>query len=328
MSFGFIGAPVRFEPFLLLPIALAILILVVQSDAPQKPTSRTYWAMGIAPAMLVCGVGRDGMTHLPIQADLQMYFGSAETIALAALIGFYFLVWIRGAKGSELAIAATLLALCGLSDLPEVAEAVGFRHWMYAGLASLVTLMICLRDQRSDRKWLAFTMVGAATIVMAGHEYQRIIPASIVAATFATIAMMTIGALLETPLAAMLRQIAAGLLVTAAIAVVAWHVFRTPGILSLVALAVMSAATIFYLLVVKRLGWLGVFAVQAACFIGLLGYSGVDSGSLRGSNWPIPSGLLCFVIGLTITSIKTGAYRKLRSRLPRQPTLARFRSGL
>jgi hypothetical protein len=174
MSFGFIGAPVRFEPFLLLPIVLAILVLVVESDAhahaKASASARTYIAMLLAPAMLLCGASRGGMTNLPIQTDLQAYFGSAQTIALVSLAGFYFFVWVRGLKGSEFAVIATLLALSGFSDLPAVAQSGGLQHWMFALAASLFTFAICLRNPTSDRRWLAFTMVTALTILMVGHH--------------------------------------------------------------------------------------------------------------------------------------------------------------
>ncbi|NND96240.1 MAG: hypothetical protein HKN47_02795, partial [Pirellulaceae bacterium] len=60
MSFGFLGMPVQFEPFLLMPIALAGLVLVVESDG-TKTTGRTHGAMGFAPALLACSFSRQGM---------------------------------------------------------------------------------------------------------------------------------------------------------------------------------------------------------------------------------------------------------------------------
>ena len=328
MSFGFIGAPVTFEPFLLLPIALAILILTVESDCREKATGRSYIAMAAAPAMLLCGISRGGMTQLPIQADLQAYFGSAQTIALLLLVGFYVYVLLRGVAGSEYAVVATLLALCGFSDLPQIAETAGFRHWMFAFLASLFTLAICLWRSTSDRKWLAFATVSVITILMAGDAYDRMTMASIAAACFAITAMLTIGACFHTDLAVFLRQSAAVMLIVAAGGIVVWHIARSPGLISVATLAGLSVVSIAYMQVVRRLGWLYVFAAQAACFLGVIGWNSYLAGSLSQGNWPIRSGLICFVIGLTITSAKTGVHRRIRRHLPRQPSFRYYRAGL
>jgi hypothetical protein len=328
MSFGFIGAPVRFEPFLLLPIALAILILVVESDAPGKATSRTFWAMGFAPAMIVCGVSRDGMTFLPIHSDLQMYFGSSLTISLAAILGFYIYLWVRAVRGSEIAVTATLLAMCGLSQLPEIADEAGLKHWMFAGAASLFTLVICLRNLSSERKWLVFTVVTTIAMLVAGHDYDRMTEFGIAAAAFASAAMLTIGALSETELARMLRNIAAVMLMIAAVGMVGWEVNDSPGMIPVAVLAGLSFVSVVYTQIVKRLGWLYVFVMHFTCLMGILGWNGYESESLSQSNWPIQTGFVCFLIGLTITSFKTGVHRRFRRHLPQQPILSRYRSGL
>ena len=328
MSFGFTGGAVRFEPFLLMPIVLAILVLVIESDTAAKASARTYIAMALAPAMWLCGISRGGMTHLPIQADLGTYFGSAQTIALVALVGFYLYVWIRGVAGSGFAVVATLLALSGLSDLPDVAQSAGFRHWMFALVASALSLIICLRKPVSDRKWLAFTMVTAVTILMAGHDYHQTTWSMIGAAVFTVSALMMIGAFFETELAVILRHVSAAMLVIAAIGIVGWHLTESPGINSHAVLAGMAVVSIVYMQIVRRLGWIYVFGIQAACLSGLLAWNGFETGSLSQTNWPIHTGMLCFVIGLTITSVKTGVHRRFWRQLPRQPRLGHYQSGL
>ena len=311
MSFGFIGPPVRFEPFLLMPIVLAILVLLVESEVGTNGSSRTYIAMACAPVMLLCGISRGGMTYLPIQADLQAYFGSAHSIALLALAGFYAYVWMRGVAGSGFAVIATMFAMHGFSDLPDFTEPVGLRHWMFALMASLFTLAICLRNPKSDLKWLAFTLVTGATILFAGHDYDSTTSSIIVAAVFTVAALMTIGAFFETDLAEILRHVSAAMLVLAAVCIVLWHLKQSPGIISTAALAGLAVVSIVYMQIVRRLGWLYVFGIHATCLIGMLGWNGYETGSLSQTNWPFQTGLLCFAIGLTITSVKTGVHRRL-----------------
>lgn len=328
MSFGYIGGAVRFEPFLLLPIALAVLVLFVESERQQNSSARSFCAMAAAPAMLLCGISRGGMTHLPIHADMQTYFGSAQTIALASLLGFYLYMWVRGTTGSEFAVIGTLLAFCGFSDLPRIADAVGLRHWMFAGGASAFMLANCLWDFRSDRKWLVFAMLTVVTLLMAGHTHDQLVFYSMIAGTFAVAAMLTIGACFTTELATFLRQTAAALLIAASSGVVAWEILRSPGMIPIALLMAGGAVSLVYMQIIRRRGWLYIFAIQSTCLIAVLGWHGYESGALSQGNWPIQSGLMCFLIGLTITSAKTGLCVRIQRRLPVRPCLRAYRSGL
>lgn len=327
MSFGFFGASVRFEPFLLFPIALAIFVLVVESEHGKPATGRSYAAMGLAPLLLICGTSNHGSTFLPLRADMQTYFGSAQTIILVALVGFYLYVWLRGLKGSEFAVTATLLALCGFSDLPTAAEAMGFRHWMYALSASMFTLAACLWYPKSDRRWLAFTMISTLAILMAGHTYDQLPQAAMIASLYALVSMMVIGARFKTDLAQVLRQISALGLSIGAIATVIWHIVEEPSSVAIMFLVGLALISILYMQIVRRLEWLYVFAVQVACLLCVLGWNGYQAGSSNQANWSLQSGLVCFLIGLTITGVKTGAHRKLWSQLPKQPQLRGYERG-
>jgi hypothetical protein len=328
MSFGFFGASTRFEPFLLLPIALAILVLVVESEHGKPATGRSYTAMALAPLVLICGTTNHGSTFLPVRADMQTYFGSAQTIILVALVGFYLYVWLRGLKGSEIAVTGTLLALCGFSDLPAAAEAMGFRHWMYALSASLFTLAACLWYPKSDRRWLGFTLISTLSILMAGYAYDELPQAGIIASVFAMVSMMVIGACFKTDLAQVLRQVSALGLSIGAIAAVIWHIVEEPSSIAIMLLAGLALMSIAYMQIVRRLGWLYVFAVQIACLFSALGWNSYQAGSTNQANWSLQSGLVCFLIGLTITGVKTGAHRKLWSQLPKQPELRGYQRGL
>lgn len=328
MSFGFFGASAQFEPFLLLPIGWAVLVLMVEADAKSGPSQRTYTAMALAPAMLLCGFSRDGMTHLPIASDMQALYGSAHTLTLAALAAFYLLVWIRGVKGSEYAVILSLFAMAGFTQLPTLAEAVGFRHWMYLLAASLFALAVCLRNVRSAPNWLVFTTVTVITTLTAGFEYDEPVVSMIVAAGFVLLALMTIGAMLDSELAEVLRVIAAAIMLAGTLMLVLWHVARDPGSAATLAMTAMSLAAIFYAQVVRRVGWLIVFAFEACCLCGVLGWDGYTQGTLAQSNWPIQSGMACFAIGVTITSVKTGVHRRWLRQLPARSRLCLYRPGL
>ncbi len=268
------------------------------------------------------------MTNLPIQADLRTHLGSAQTASLLVLLGFYAYVWMRRVPRSAFAVIATLLALAALSDVPDLAASLGFMRWMYALTAWLVCSSVCLRHPQSDGTWLGWTVVGAITILMAGHAYDQGIDALIFAATYGVLALMVIGACFDTELATVLRNVAAAMLVTASLGLVLWHVNKTPGAISFAALTGLLVLSVVYMQWIRRLGWFYVAGFQASCLIGLAGWSSYESGSLSQTSWPIPSGVLCFVIGLTITSVKTGVHRRLRCPDSPRLTLRHYQSGL
>ncbi len=329
MSFGFIGASARFEPFLLLPIVFAVLVLLAESDGRSAKPVRGYLATAIAPLMLPCGASRGGMSYLPIQSDLQRYFGSALTIALFSMVVFYAYLSIRRRVPNAVhAVIASLVALALLGDVPEVAAAEGVRNWMVALVACAIYFVYCMHRYRSDVRWLGFAAVSCLTIWMAGQEYQQERLAAIAAGIVATAAMLAIGACFGTELARVLRHLAAGCLVAATIGVVVWHVRDSPGIAAVATLGFILGVTLCYLQMVKRLGWIAVAGIQAACLLGVVGLDGYQAGTFSGANLPIQSGLVCFAIGVTISSVKTGLCRRVRERLPETSQRSVYRGGL
>lgn len=221
-----------------------------------------------------------------------------------------------------------LLALGWFADLPSLAAAAGFQHWMFAFAASLLAFAVCLRNPRNELRWLAFTAVASLTILMVGQAYDSMALSTIVAAAFVLLALMTLGALLNTELAEALRIVAAAIMALATMTALVWHLNESPGLITVGVLAGLAIVSIVYAHVVRRLGWLAVFGIELTCLVGVVGWNAHLDGALVESNWPIPSGLLCFVIGLTITSVKTGVHRRLLRRPPHESILASYQSGL
>ena len=100
----------------------------------------------------------------------------AEDIVLPLVVGA-----VADAHGPRTVVAAEVVERVVWEVVPELAEAMGFRHWMYALLASLYTLLICLRQPKLDRNWLGFAVVSVITILMTGSTYDRMTMASILA---------------------------------------------------------------------------------------------------------------------------------------------------
>ncbi|MGB7326725.1 MAG: hypothetical protein WBD31_17755, partial [Rubripirellula sp.] len=315
MSFGFIGAPVQFEPLLLLPIGFAIVVLMLEVGAGKKTPTCAALAMFAAPLMLFGSWSPGRSSHLPFLGDLRDAFGSTGTFCMVLVAVFYGYAWLRRVPLANRAAVASLMMISGFGTVPPAAEAIGVRSWMFAMLASAIVLVMCLRTWRSDQLWLAFSGVTTVTIAMALRAYGEREAGLVVGGGFAIVSMMTIGAVFDGELAEFLRFIAgiAGVIATGGVAV--WH-FSTAGAgghgsVAMVVLAIAMLVSLAYSVLVRRTGWWYVAGIQAACLAGLLAAGAYRSGSYRGANFPIQSGLACFVVGVTITSLKTGFHRRL-----------------
>jgi hypothetical protein len=328
MSFGYLGAAARFEPFLLLPIALACLVLLLESDVGSRVPVRGYITMACAPALLSLGTSRGGLTYLPIRSDLQIYCGSAMTVTLLLIIAFYAYAVVRRVPFAGHAFAFALMALGLFAELPEIALNAGLQRWMITLLAAVAYLLMCLRSWRSDVLWLVFSVVSAVTIFMAADAHEAPTAGAISAGSLLLLAMLLLGACFATRLAIVLRQLAAVALVCAAVWMVAWHAVKSPGSLPAILLLLACGLTLAYVPIVKRLGWLYVFGVQVVGLSVVFVYDGYQAGAFSGANLPIKSGLLCFLIGVAISSLKTGVYQKLLRPTAAQKSLSRYQWGL
>lgn len=323
MAFGSFYGAISFEPFLLLPIALAILILIVELARRLHFDDPCYVAMLCAPAMLLSAYNRNGLTDLAIQRQLQDHAGSALTLSFLALLTFYVYTWRMRIRGSPHGVLITLIAASFFAAIPTNWERLGFMPWMIMVPALLVMVAIAWR-RRDEVHWLVLAMIGSITIVRAGYDTGQPDVALLAGGSVFLIAAMTIGAMSDTTLANTLRQLAAAGMLAGGILAVVWQ-FRNPDTWwSVAAIAGLAVAAIVYSAIVKRTGWIQLAAIQSAGTLVLAGHlRGWTAADFEPTHWPIQSGVLCFFIGLTITSMKTN----LRKRLWRPRWGGQYRSG-
>lgn len=304
ISFGFIGAAVRFEFLLLAPILLAVLGLMIES-----PYQRSA-AMALAPLLMLGAVTPGGTSHLPMIGDVRDAFGSAGTFCGFAIAAFYTYAWIRRTAAAPVGLVATMLGLGCFGTIPEAAFELGVRTWMFGGVACVITGWICLRQRRADYVWMALGFLVSVTMAMAGNAYDASATGWLSAAGCSVASMMLIGLAFDTDLARFLRLVSALGLVVGTIAGCGWFVIHGGDRRLLAILAAGIGVSLGYSVLVGRRGWWYVGAVQALMLAGLLAFDGYRRQVFRGVNLPITSGLACFVVGITITSAKTGVGRR------------------
>ncbi|EMI15839.1 membrane protein [Rhodopirellula maiorica SM1] len=328
MSFGFRGSSVRFEPFLLLPIAFAILVLLAEIDAKRVLPRFAWGTMAAAPLMLFCGLSHHGKTYLPIQSDLQFVFGSASTVTLLALVLFYLYLAVRRVTYVEYGLIGSIVTMGVFAELPQTVYAAGVQNWMIVALGAIICSAVCLRVWRSDVGWFAVVVLSTLTIVMAGNAYDHTLAGLILAAVVAVMSMMLIGAVFESEFAMLLRHLAAGIIVIMVGSMVAWYLSGRADRRVLLGLITLSIVAVIYLQIVRRIGWLYIAAAPAFGLCLLLAWDGHQAGIFRKSNVPLQSGLTCFAIGLAITTMKTGVHRKLLRSTIQANALPRYKPGL
>lgn len=328
MSFGFFGNSFGFEPFLLLPMAFALLVLAVESDVHRRSPVWSIGTLYTAPAMLLCGLSEGGMTRLPIAADLQFVAGSAATITLLSLAVFYTYAAARGVRHSEHALVGTLLGAGVFSKTSGSLQAAGIESWVFVLLAALVYLLLALRVWHSDVRWLGFAVLFAGAIALAGPSIGGANTGYVLSAATLGGSMLLIGALFDTALARGLRRLAAASLTLGAGVLVAWHLDRATDNRALLGLVTASVVTLVYWWLTRRFAWIYVFVVQMTCLAVVAGQSWIEHGGITSLNVPLYSGVLCFAIGIVITAIKSGVGERWWPAAESSRTFARFQIGL
>ena len=325
MSFSVEGGWVRFEPFLLVPLIGAVLIVLVESDHSTS-RSLTITTAASAPAVLLLGLSNGGSSYLPIQPALETYAGSTLTITFALLVGFYAYVWVRQLLPHiGIAVAGSLFALAGCAPLPTALETTFFSAWMIGGIATAILLIECLRNVTSETRWLLFSAAVAVTIVMAGRDHDANKVAALWGSVFAVAAMLTLGHLFDTSLARKLRIGAAAALLTASVIAAYWHIQRSSSIHLAGILVGVVIVSLAYFYATHRLGWAIVGTVQCAVTFVALSWRAFESGQLNQANVALAVGIVCFFVALAISFGKTGTVDATATLTQR---LALYRSGL
>ena len=335
MSFGNLRGEMTLEPLLLVPLGLAILTLMFEYGLAHKQEDNKHhdfvrFAMIASPAALLGGVASFAKIPMQFDAGLATYGGSAMTVTLALMAAFYVYACIRKVPGAAHAIALTVFAMSMVGKVPLALQEYGIEHWMAAVAACGIYYVLCLMLGASERLWLGFTAMTAATLVSTGVHVQQTFPALIMAAVWCLLMAMWIGWMFDTQLAKWLRTMSAAALVIAAVACCVWHFSKGNHEAVVPTLIAMTLISAVYLHFVRRSGWIYVTSLLAACALIVGGSTWLDIWmftSIGKSHWQLKTGLACFCVGVVITSAKTGVYHRNLNRVTRTTWMQRLRPG-
>ena len=303
-AFAFKGPDVRFEPLLLLPIAWALLILIAESNLGRRRQPAVACAMFLAPLLAILGLPHSGESHLPFHGELVYWTGSTVMLALVATLAFYVYLRFRGATNATLGVIASLILMSLFGTMPLPLEQMGLELWMLGAVAWILQLAWTLGRVQSSLAWSMFGGTGTLVICMGCNSYNLGQWSAVATGGFALVSMLIIGALFDSPWAAILRR-AAALSIAAGSLLTVVASFQWPADRSLWTSATALTISLGYLLWVKRIGWFYVLAWNAAAVFFITGHSAYDYGFFDGLNAPFQIGVVFLIVGFGITMLKS-----------------------
>jgi hypothetical protein len=330
MSFGFYGRPVRFEPFLIMPLVFSGLILLAEVDLRRRKLMRpcATTAMFASPLLLLAAVNQQGETSLPIASSLAYYAGSAVNVSLGALIVLLMYLSLARLPRASTMMAAAIVVTAVLMKIPNWMALAGIERWMLLLVAGAYVLVWLWSRISSDARWvLAWTVVSVVFGKMLVDRFEMGLSITL-AISFWTAGTMVIAAIYDTELTQAIRNAAATLLVIGSCLSIAWwndhQEYKWMVACLLVAMTLISVGYLFW---TGRRGWTYVTMVPAALVLLLLTTDAFRQGQFRRVNWPLSGGVVCLATGLAVTTAKTDWIKSRRGR-PIKFTLMNFRPGL
>ncbi|MEM6690454.1 MAG: hypothetical protein AAF664_13560 [Planctomycetota bacterium] len=319
MSFGFRGVEVTFEPLLLLPILVALIIMLFETGVSLKQAGLRWTAVTFIPMILVCGLSNDGRSFLPIQNEIRFIAGSASTLTLLVAVLMICYLSVRRMKEINFLIPIGMTAIALVGETPGFLLQVGFTLQIFFLFAGVSLVVVLWPFRHSDWMWTTTSLLFTGLITWCSHQTAFVPEGNYVAGGFAFASCLLIGGLFQTPLGKALRLLAAfGLLGSSSYLCFLILDSSNPKVgLSLLLMG--SAIAIAYQYWIRRRAWLGVVAIQSAETLSMIGWIASESGYTGSINWGIGLGTLCFALGIITTSTKTHRFIQWRQRWQSRP---------
>lgn len=326
VSFGFYGTAGKFEPFLLMPLLAATIVVMAETGIGLRSRRLMKAATLLPPFLLLCGVTRGGATWLPMHYDLTHHCGSALTVCCAATFLIYAWLTARHVPHASFGLPGTLLLTASVAPMPTGGWLADAEAWMLVALSAMMLLAMALRRKENQWMWAFTSCVFSIAIAMAGQAHGEQTIGLMGASVFALTSMLIIGAFYDSKLASVLRNVAAIAMTMLVCFALSRAVLHEQYAFALIAIG-LCVTSLAYGYWIARKGWLLTSALQAMFLVVALSVQSHRSGALQRVNWPLASGAACLCIGCVITTAKTGILRRLIQRRTVAGSV-RFRSGL
>ncbi|MGB7347789.1 MAG: hypothetical protein WBD20_26430 [Pirellulaceae bacterium] len=323
ISFGSLLGNVSFEPLLLMPLLLAALTLAMEDALVRGKIERAQSLLYSSPMFLVCGVNSFSANtfkkqYYSFDSGLEVWGGSTMTVAFVLLILFVIYAGFHRVKGALQLMATFLFALAIIGHEPTALLGLGFEQWMIAIPACVIWLGLCQKQDATEWRWLGLILQVGTTIVLAGNARSQLPLAMAIAAVWSVLMLLFIGWSFDTVFAYKIRRAVAYLLIVGGIIATAYHFVAAP--VDAIAPTFLAAAIISlgYAIAVRRSGWFSIatgFALGAFMTSTLFTPDTLILTSAASHHWQLKTGLLCFCVGVLITSSKTGTYQRVRDGL-------------
>jgi hypothetical protein len=330
MSFGFYGRPVRFEPFLIMPLFFSGLILLAEVDLRRRKLMRpcATTAMFASPLLLLAAVNQEGATSLPIASSLAYYAGSAVNVSLGALIVLLMYLSLARLPRASTMMAGSVVVTAALMKIPHWMALAGIERWMLLLVAGAYVLVWLWSRISSDARCvLAWTVLSVALGKMFADRIEVGL-AFVIATAFWTLGAMVIATIYDTELTQTIRNAAAVLMVIGSCLSIAWwNENQDSKWMVTSVLFAMTLLSVSYLFWIRRRGWMYVALAPVAVILLILTTDAFRQGQFRRVNWPLSGGVVCLATGLAVTTAKTN-WIKNRHQQPMPFEWLSFRPGL
>ena len=316
------------NPLFLTPVAMVVLILLMEIAMVEDLPGLRRGVMAFSPVLLLPGLTG---SVLPLQESLVSDIEA--TIAQPALISGWCLVIVfmyffqRGVVGSRVAVSVTMAILSvPTSESVLFAGRANEILILLSALPFLVELTAAITKRKSQPEWISSGLFGGFWVgILASYQFSP--DSSFVIGCFATLTWcLIIGLIFDSALMALVRQCCAVGLGAATTILTLTTIFQ--GQISWAACLaawIIFAVSVLYFMKTHRSGW-----KRISQYNGLVALV-IQLNLFRDSLTPlidtrqslaIGGGVLFFLIGVLITSIKAGALTRLRENWSKpRPTL-------
>ena len=178
MAFDSRMGDIHFEPFLLMPIGFALLIvafellIVVRStDVEGRDDNESVVAVFFSPLLILTSL--NDASRLPVMNEIESIFGSAMMLTILLLMVFWLYAYSRGSQLGVYFLSASLMMI-GLNELtvlPFWLVKAGASHWLLVVMALVLQILQLARGEWKPFDWILFCVYLTLAGFASGKEF-------------------------------------------------------------------------------------------------------------------------------------------------------------